>query len=149
MRRARATAEPIAAACGLVLQVEPQLHERRVGALSGLPFDASNDLWQQTASRWAAGETAFASPGAESFDDIRRRVMPVWNRLTESYARESIVLVAHGVVCKVLILSLADGYSPADWRRLGSIRNAALHELVKTADRWRIQRLNYLPAGLD
>src|SRR5436309_841155 len=33
MRRARDTAQPIAAACGLPLIVEPELHERRVGVL--------------------------------------------------------------------------------------------------------------------
>src|SRR4051794_5459463 len=35
MRRALDTAGPIARACGLGLLVEPALHERRVGALSG------------------------------------------------------------------------------------------------------------------
>jgi probable phosphoglycerate mutase len=150
MRRARQTAEPIAAACGLPLHIEPDLHERRVGALTGLPFEASNNLWQQTASRWAAGETVFAPPGAESFEDIRQRVVPVWNRLTERYARQSIVLVTHGVVCKVLMLSLADGLSVADWRGLGSIRNAALHELVHSGGpSWGLARLNFLPPGLE
>jgi broad specificity phosphatase PhoE len=150
MPRAHETAEPIAAACGLPLHVEPDLHERRVGALSGLPFEASNNLWQQTASRWAAGETRFAPPGAESFEDIRQRVVPVWNRLTERYVGASIVLIAHGVVCKVLMLTLADGFSVAHWRRLGSIRNAALHELVYNGGRsWRLARLNFLPSGLE
>ena len=37
MRRALDTASPIARACGLPLRIEPSLHERRVGALSGTP----------------------------------------------------------------------------------------------------------------
>ena len=37
MRRALDTAAPIARACRLVPRVEPALHERRVGALSGTP----------------------------------------------------------------------------------------------------------------
>src|SRR5262245_59766453 len=41
MRRARETAAPIATACGLPVQIEPALHERRVGALSGTPTSGS------------------------------------------------------------------------------------------------------------
>src|SRR5271154_633843 len=37
MTRALETARPIAAACGVKVRVEPDLHERRVGSLSGTP----------------------------------------------------------------------------------------------------------------
>src|SRR5439155_12585897 len=40
MKRALDTAAPIATACGLTVRVEPDLHERRVGILSGQPFHA-------------------------------------------------------------------------------------------------------------
>src|SRR5438270_13766039 len=39
MRRALATAEPIAQACGVSIRVESALHERRVGKLAGNSFD--------------------------------------------------------------------------------------------------------------
>src|SRR5262249_21967577 len=99
MRRARETATPIAAACGLPNLLEPPLHERRVGALSGPPFGASEGVWPDTLRRWMAGETSFAPPGAESFDDIRARVLPVWERLTHTHRDRCLVVVAHGVVC--------------------------------------------------
>src|SRR6059058_5481382 len=35
MRRALATAEPIARACAVTIRIEPALHERRVGKLAG------------------------------------------------------------------------------------------------------------------
>jgi broad specificity phosphatase PhoE len=145
MRRARDTAAPIAAACGLPVLVEPQLHERRVGALSGTPFAAGDGVWPDTLRRWVAGETSFAPPGAESFDDIRARVLPVWERLTRTYDGRCLVVVAHGVVCKVLFLSVLPGLSPADWERLGPIRNVALTELEGAAGRWQARRLNEQP----
>ena len=51
------TAAPIAAACGLPLHVEPALHERRIGALSGTPFTRTEGLWPATLRRWVAEGT--------------------------------------------------------------------------------------------
>jgi broad specificity phosphatase PhoE len=148
MRRAQETAVPIAAACGLVLQLEPELHERRVGALSGTSFDGSNGVWADTLRRWMAGETGYAPPGAESFDAIRARVVPVFERLATQFVGRSYVIVAHGVVCKVLLMSLNTGLSPADWKRIGPIHNLALHELTPGPAGWRILRYNELHQSL-
>ena len=142
MRRARDTAAPIAAACGLPVLLEPLLHERRVGALGGTPFGAAEGVWPDTLRRWVAGETSFAPPHSESFDDVRDRVLPVWERLTRTYAGRCLVVVAHGVVCKVLFLSVLPGLSAADWHRLGPIRNAAVTELAREDGPWQARRLN-------
>jgi broad specificity phosphatase PhoE len=147
MRRARDTATPIAAACGLPLHQESQLHERRVGALSGCSFQ-HGDVWPETLRRWMAGDTDFAPEGAESFDAIRRRVLPVWERLTTEWAGRSLAIVAHGVVCKVLLFSLVPGLSVADWQRIGPIQNVALHELFNNGDGWRLLRCNDLPESV-
>jgi 2,3-bisphosphoglycerate-dependent phosphoglycerate mutase len=144
MRRARDTAAPVALACGLPVLVEPLLHERRVGALGGTPFGTSDGLWPDTLRRWVSGETSFAPPGSESFDDVRDRVLPVWERLTRTYAGRCLVVVAHGVVCKVLFLSVLPGLSATDWHRLGPVRNAALTELEGDDGRWQAIRLNEL-----
>jgi broad specificity phosphatase PhoE len=144
MRRALDTAGPIALACRLTVQVEPDLHERRVGALSGTPFRADG-VWPQTLRRWMAGDTRYAPPGAESFDAIRARVLPVWERLTEAHAGRTLVIVAHGVVCKVLLLSVLPGLTPADWERLGPFRNVAISELVRADSSWRGLRVNQVP----
>jgi broad specificity phosphatase PhoE len=142
MRRARDTAGPIARACGIPLRVEAALHERRVGALRGTPTGTGEGVWPQTLRRWLAGETHFAPPGAESYDAIRDRVLPVWERLTEELAGQTMVLVAHGIVCKVLLLSVLPGYTVADWHRLGPIRNVGISELIRQGDRWEAIRLN-------
>src|SRR4051812_21317564 len=43
MRRALATAGPIAAACAKEVRIEPLLHERRVGVMSGKPRGTPED----------------------------------------------------------------------------------------------------------
>jgi broad specificity phosphatase PhoE len=150
MRRAVDTATPIARSCGLTLRLEPSLHERRVGAMTGLPAQQAEDgPWPTTLRRWMAGETGYAPPGAESFDDIRDRVLPVWRRLTDTFAGQSLVVVAHGVVCKVLLLSLVPGRSVADWSHVGPIHNVAIHELIRehVDSPWTAARINDLPFG--
>jgi broad specificity phosphatase PhoE len=147
MRRARDTALPIAAACGRTLLVEPDLHERRVGTLSGTATNDPTGVWPETARRWAAGETNYAPDGAESFDDIRDRVLPVWQRITREHAGQTLVVVAHGVVCKVLLLSLLPGSTVGDWRRIGPIANVAVSELVESAGTWQALTLNEQPVS--
>jgi broad specificity phosphatase PhoE len=142
MRRARDTAGPIARACGLQPHVEPLLHERRVGALGGTPTHSPHGPWPETLRRWAAGDTAYAPAGAESFDDVRGRVLPVWERLTAAHAGRTLVVVAHGIVCRVLLLSLLPGWSAADWDRLGPIHNVGLTELVGDEGAWQALRVN-------
>jgi probable phosphoglycerate mutase len=150
MRRARDTAEPVARRCGLGLHIEPSLHERRVGILSGTPTARQDGPWPDTLRRWIAGDTGYATEGAESFEDIRDRVFPTWEKLTTAHAGKTIVVVAHGIVCRVLLLSLLPGWSVADWPRLGPIRNLAIHELLReeVSDSWQVLRLNEMPPGL-
>jgi len=145
MRRAIETATPIARACGLELQIEPELHERRVGALVGTPTRGHDGLWPDTLRRWLSGDTSFALPGAESFDDIHRRVLPVWQRVTTEHAGKALVIVAHGVVCRVLLLSVLPGHSIGDWHDI-HIDNVAINELLHDGESWRALRLNDLPA---
>ena len=148
MLRARDTAAPIARACGLAPRIEPGLHERAVGALSGTPTNGSDGVWPDTLRRWTAGDTGYAPPGAESFDAIRDRVTPIWERLTAERPGQTQVIVAHGVVCKVLLVTLLPGAGVADWRRLGPIHNVGITELVLESGAWRAVRVNVPPAEL-
>ena len=145
MRRAVQTAAPIAAACGVPRLVEPQLHERRVGPLSRRPREEGDRVWEETLAHWEAGDTAFAHPGMESFDAIRDRTLPAFRRVVESLPGGRVVIVCHGVVCKVLLLSLVRGYSAADWTRIGRALNASVSELVPDAGGWLARQLLAVP----
>jgi len=148
MRRARATAGPIAAACGLELEIEPDLHERRVGELSGTPHANTEGLWPDTLRRWLEGETDYAPPGSESFDAIQSRVVPAWERVTARHAGKSVAVVAHGIVCRVLLVSLLEGWSVADWLKLGRIPNVGVHELIGGGGSWKAVRISEVPPAV-
>jgi probable phosphoglycerate mutase len=145
MRRAVETAAPIAAGCGVPHVREPLLHERRVGSLSRKPRAEADHIWEDTLARWLAGETAYAPDGMESFDAIRDRTVPAFRRVVEAHPDGRVVIVAHGIVCKVLLLSLLRGHSAADWTKIGWAKNLAVSELVPDADAWTARHLQVLP----
>jgi broad specificity phosphatase PhoE len=165
MLRARRTAEAIASACHLPIQIEPQLHERKVGPMQGTPVVGHLGVWPDTLARWVAGETSYAPEGTESFDQIRDRVLPVWDRITRENQGKTIAIVAHGIVIRVTLVSVLEGYNPADWSRLGRIANASLSEVVavrkgdgtseakgpvpfsdsESGRTWRVGRIGHVP----
>lgn len=145
MLRARRTAEAIAQVTGLPLRIEPQLHERKVGDLQGTPICGEFGVWPDTLARWVAGETWYAPPGAESFDQIKDRVMPVWGRVTGENPGKTLAIVAHGIVCRVILVSVLAGYNAADWPRLGRLPNASITDLVGSGRTWRATRIGHVP----
>ena len=150
--RARDTAAPIAAACGVPHLIEPLLHERRVGPLSRKPRAEADHIWDETITHWLAGDTAYAYPGMESFDELRDRVLPAFRGVVEAHPGGRVVIICHGVVTKVLLLSLLPGYCPAQWTSIGGIPNLAVSELVPAGTAWQATRLIHLPppvAALD
>lgn len=144
MLRARLTAEPIARACRLPLYIEPELHERKVGQLVGQPAQPELGIWPDTLRRWSDGETGYAPDGAESFDAIRQRVMPIWDRVTTENDGKGIVIVCHGIICRVLLLTLLK-YPVADWMKLGRIYNVSISELVGSGRNWQAERIADVP----
>jgi probable phosphoglycerate mutase len=142
MRRAVNTAQPIATACATALQIEPDLHERRLGPLSRTPIANGHVVWAETLRRWAAGDKAYASPGAESFLDVQQRILPTWRRLAEQGAGRTYVVIAHGGVIKVLLLSLDVGL--AGWNAFHT-PNLGINDLVLEDGRWRLLRLAQVP----
>jgi 2,3-bisphosphoglycerate-dependent phosphoglycerate mutase len=155
MLRARMTAKAIGEACGLTVRVEPMLHERKVGKLQGTPVFGETGIWPETLERWRNGETGYAPEGMESFDEISDRLLPVWERITRENAGKTIAIVCHGIVCRVLMLQLVEGYNVADWPRLGRIANASISELyqaggqagaqVGSGRHWKAVRIGEVP----
>ncbi len=145
MRRARRTAEAISRATGLPLRIEPELHERKVGSLQGSPVAGESGVWPETLKRWMAGDTGYAPEGTESFDDMARRVLPVWDRLTAEYAGKTAAIVAHGIVIRVVLLSVLEGYNVADWPRLGRIHNVSVSEVAGGGRHWTAAGVGEVP----
>lgn len=145
MHRAVDTARPIAELCRVQHVREFALHERVIGELCGVRFSLTDGPWAETLKEWTSGNTRYTTPGAESFDDLRNRLVPVWNALTDRQRGERIVMVTHGVVCKILLLCLLPGWGATRWHELGRVANLAVSELVEEAGQWSGRTLLKVP----
>lgn len=145
MRRAVDTAAPIGRACGLEPRVLPELHERKIGPLSGVSRDEGWTTYAETKVRWLAGELNATHPGGESFADIQRRVVPVLEDLADRHRGETIVVIAHGVVIRVLLTSLVAGFSHVDFDRI-AIEFASVNDLRYDGRTWTARALNHVVA---
>jgi probable phosphoglycerate mutase len=145
MRRAVATAEPIGRATALSPTIVPSLHERRIGPLSGLSRDEGWAIYDESRRRWIAGELESTHEGGESFADIRRRVLPFFRELPVRHPGKTIIVVAHGVVIRVVVLSLIDGLDAGDFDRI-AIDFASINDLGWDGRGWRAHALNHLVA---
>jgi probable phosphoglycerate mutase len=128
MRRSVETAQIIAEACGLPLQECPALHERRMGSMSGMGRAEGWPIYEETKELWKQGRLDFTHEGGESFLDMQERAIPAFRSLIDHAAGTSIVVVAHGVINRVLVSSMVEGFTPADFDRIG-IDFVGVHDL--------------------
>lgn len=148
MTRAIQTANPIAARCGVPSSIEPDLHERKIGAMAGTPFSHTDGPWFLTVKEWSGGNPAFSTPGAESFEELNARIVPVWDRVMAAHAGERVVVVAHGIVVKILLLHLLEKGDPRAWGKIGRIQNVAVSGLRPTTDGWHAEPLLHVPENV-
>ena len=147
MRRAIATARPIAEAAGQGVEVVEALHERRMGALSGRDKVEARAHYEEEVDNWMAGDLDYRREGSESFAEVRDRASGAIEALADRGAGRTIVLIAHGVLIRILLIGLLDDLEPDDFARIG-IDNGAINDLRRDGARWRSVARNDRPEGL-
>jgi len=140
MRRAVETSAVIGRVCGLEPRLVESLHERRMGPFSGQSRDEGREAYDEAKRRWMAGELEHTHAGGESYAEIRRRTVGPFTALARRHPGETIAVVAHGVVIRVLLTTLLEGYGPAQFGAI-AIPNAGINDLRHEAERWRAERL--------
>ena len=150
MIRAIDTARPLVAATGVPHHIERDLHERKVGPMCGQSFALSEGPWADTVREWTAGNVHFTTPEAESFHEVAARVVPAWERTVQAHPGGRLVIVAHGIVVKVLLLSILHGWDATGWVKLGRVANLAVTELTPgDAGLWQPgQHLLHVPESI-
>ncbi len=101
MRRAQHTAELIFP--GKPYRVEPSFREIDLGKWEGRTFqEVKEEDRMAFEERWSHLET-FRSPGGESFQDLRQRVIPAFRNLMGENLSSPLVITAHGGVFLVIL----------------------------------------------
>ena len=102
LRRARQTADLIAEATGLGIEVVEEFAECSFGEWDGHTFTEVREKWPEEMADWLAS-TAIAPPGGESFDACQSRVRRGLRGLLDRFPGETLVLVAHVTPIKLLV----------------------------------------------
>ncbi|MBV8259583.1 MAG: histidine phosphatase family protein [Paraburkholderia sp.] len=96
--RAQQTAQPIAAALGLPVQLTEGLRERNYGAFQGHDSDEIADRFPDEYAHWQTRDPGFAPPEGESQREFYHRVLHALEPILAMHPGGRIACVAHGGV---------------------------------------------------
>ncbi|GGS51360.1 bifunctional RNase H/acid phosphatase [Planobispora rosea] len=102
LKRARATAEAVAARTGLEVVIEEGLREADFGDWEGHTFTEIQRRWPDELAAWLA-DPSVAPPGGESFEAVARRVQAVRDELVERYEGRTVLAVSHVTPIKTML----------------------------------------------
>jgi probable phosphoglycerate mutase len=111
LRRARETAEAIAAATGLPLRIDERLRELHAGIFQGHLWADLEARFSEVVTRWRSGDADYAIPGGESRAELAARGRAVLELLAARPVRGMIV-VAHGGILTAALGSLVGKKHP-------------------------------------
>lgn len=148
LRRARATAEAIAAAAhpSLSLEILPDLREQSYGSWERLTAVEARARDPKRFAAWSAG-MRIAPPAGETLSALRQRVVACVSLIAERHPGQTVALVAHvgpikALLCTALCMPLSGArrfwldpasYSVVDWRIASDGRQASLVRAVNIA----------------
>jgi alpha-ribazole phosphatase/probable phosphoglycerate mutase len=124
-RRAIKTAEAIAAPHGLGVTIVPEFRELDFGDFEGRTYDDIAASHPDVYRQWMEAPTEVRFPNGESFAKMRARVLAAYRALLPQHDGQTIGLVAHGGVVRI-VLAEALGVPDANLFRI-SQRYGALN----------------------
>ena len=130
LRRARETAEIIAATLGLEApRVDPRLIELAYGAWEGLTQAEVRACWPDQLRQWKRAPDTAALPGGESLTDVRQRLHqflqdPMW----AAHDGGGVLIVSHAGPIRIALLEAA-GMSLCMFRKI-TVATGSLHALT-------------------
>ena len=136
LQRARATAQPLAAATGAPLVTDPRLRERGFGRFEGQTYAEIERLWPDEAERWRRREAGFGPGGGEVLEPFYARCVDTVLELAAAHPGQAIAIVAHGGVLDCLYRAAVgvDLSAPRSWK----IGNATINRLLFNGERLQL-----------
>lgn len=152
LQRARATADAIAQAAGVPLQIDAQLRERHFGQLEGKTPDEMAVQHPEELRRWRAREPSYGPQGGETLQAFYDRSVGAAARLAAQHPGQTIALVAHGGVLDCFYR--AANRLPLEQVRSWKVTNASVNRLLYSPEgfsmvAWADDRHLDDEAGLD
>ena len=116
LSRAVRTAEAIATHFDLPVQIRPALADIDYGQWQGLTPDEARERWPEEVEAWFSAPQNARIPGGETLDDLRARSMSVVKELGGQHEGQTIVLVGHTVINRIILLGVLGLGNDRFWR---------------------------------
>jgi broad specificity phosphatase PhoE len=138
--RARQTIKPLADAVGLPIQDHNDLLDIHYGRFQGLTHAQAAAAHAELYGLWRTTPGQVRFPGGESLADVQARLLALLDELTARHRGQTVVLVGHQIVNKVLSCTLLDLELDQIWR----VRQdtAGLNAFQQVNGAWQTLRLN-------
>jgi probable phosphoglycerate mutase len=106
LSRAVRTAEAVAVHFDLPVQIHPGLADIDYGAWQGLTPGEARQRWPEMIDAWYNQPHLARIPDGEALDELRQRAMKTVKELSARHAGETIVLVGHTVINRIILLAV-------------------------------------------
>jgi broad specificity phosphatase PhoE len=116
LTRAVRTAEAIAGHFDLPVQVHPELIDIDYGRWQGLTPDEVREQWPELLDDWYNKPASVQIPGGETLEQLRSRAHAVIDELAASHRDQTIVVVGHTVINRIILLSVLGLSNDRFWR---------------------------------
>jgi broad specificity phosphatase PhoE len=116
LSRAVRTAEAIARHFDLPVQTLSGLADIDYGQWQGLMPEEARQRWPDAVDAWYNTPHKAVIPGGETLDDLRLRAMQTVQALVEHHSTQTIVLVGHTVINRIILLGVMGLGNERFWR---------------------------------
>jgi phosphoserine phosphatase len=116
LSRSVKTAEAVAKHFGLEVQQHPGLADINYGEWQGLSPEEAQQKWPDEIEAWYNQPHKARIPGGKTLDDLRTRAMKTVNELADRHPNETIVLVGHTVINRIILLGVLGLGNERFWR---------------------------------
>jgi len=140
LKRAWQTAEPIAAACGLEVTTLGGMEDVDYGSWAGLSAEEARTQYPEAFETWVHTPLLTRFPRGESLRQVQDRAWAALDEVCSAHEGETVLLVSHVVVNRVLVSAALGLVGDAFWR-IGQ-DNAAINVLMALHAQYRVLLLN-------
>lgn len=140
LSRCRTTAEAIGTPFGLTPMAVPGLVDIDYGEWQGLTPDEVGRKWPEALDAWYRAPHWAAIPRGESLQDVLTRAVAVLRDVIGRHPRETVVLVGHDSVNRIILLHALD-LPLSRYRRLGQ-DPCAINEIDFSAGEFTVRSVN-------
>jgi broad specificity phosphatase PhoE len=147
LRRCVDTAAAIGHECGLKITQIEELNDFDYGAWQGKSWDEAQASDARVFDTWRRFPDEIIFPGGESLYDVAARANRAVRRVYENHADQTVVMVSHDSVNRVLLLLTLVLPLSAYWRLVQD--PCCINEIERDVDGIRVRRINETAHILD